>query len=169
MDFRLCPMTEQDGSRISEWRYPPPYDRYRWPPWERMRQEEREFGDPAIRAAQYLSVRGEHDGELAAYVQLFPLDRAIRIGLGLRPDLCGLGLGRDVVRLAVQEARKRRPDAEIDLEVEAWNRRAVKVYEKASFVLSDTYERMSEHGIVHILCMVWRPHPSGNRGEDAKA
>lgn len=157
-------MTEEDGSRICEWRYPPPYDRYRWLPWERMRREEREFGDPAVRAAQYLSVRSLLDGELAAYVQLFPLDRAIRIGLGLRPDLCGLGLGRDVVRLAVLEALRRKPDAEIDLEVEAWNGRAVRAYEKAGFVLSDTYERMAEHGIVHILCMVWRSHPSGDPG-----
>jgi len=157
VNFRLCAMTESDGSRVCEWKYPPPYDRYCWPAWEHVLREAREFGDPDIRAAQYLSVRSEPGDELAAYVQLFPLDRAIRIGLGLRPDLCGLGYGASIIRLAAEEARRRRPDAEIDLEVEAWNRRAIKAYEKAEFSVQDRYQRRAEHGIVHIVCMVWQP------------
>lgn len=156
MDFELRPMSEEDGRRICEWRYPPPYDRYRWPAWDVMEREGREFADASIRAAQYLSIY-ERGGGLAAYVQLFPLDRTTRIGLGLRPDLCGNGLGKEVVRMAVDEARRRRPEAEIDLEVETWNVRAVKAYEKAGFVAEDEYGKRAAHGIVRVLCMVWRP------------
>jgi RimJ/RimL family protein N-acetyltransferase len=153
MIFHISPMTEQDARLICDWRYPPPYDCYRWPPWPQMQREKREFADPDIRADQYLSIR-EADGTLAAYVQLFPLDRAVRIGLGLRPDLCGHGFGGEVIRLAITEARRRRPRAEIDLEVETWNQRAIRAYQKAGFVMQDQYERRAEHGIVHVLCMV---------------
>jgi [ribosomal protein S18]-alanine N-acetyltransferase len=156
MTFELRPMTETDARLLCDWRYPAPYERYGWPAWERMAQEGRKFADPEIRAAQYLSVYRETD-EFAAYVQLFPLDRAIRIGLGLRPDLCGAGLGADVVRLAVGEARRRQPDAEIDLEVETWNRRAIKAYEKAEFAAEDEYDILGPQGTVRVLCMVWRP------------
>ena len=169
MDFQMRSMTEEDGSLICEWRYPPPYDRYRWLSWEQMKREMREFGDPAIRAAQYRSVRSGRDDELIAYVQLFPLDRAVRIGLGLRPDLCGCGHGGAVIRLAVQEALrcKPRPDAEIDLEVETWNKRAIRAYEKAGFVPESRYDRQAEHGVVQVLCMVWQPSASAPKGEKA--
>ncbi|MBW5448669.1 GNAT family N-acetyltransferase [Cohnella sp. CFH 77786] len=156
MTFQLRPMTENDARRICEWRYPAPYERYNWPDWERMIREGREFADPDIRSSQYRSVyRGAN--EFAAYIQLFPLDRAIRIGLGLRPDLCGAGLGAEVVRLAVREAIRRRPEAEIDLEVETWNLRAIKAYEKAGFAAEDEYGKPAAVGIVQVLCMVWRP------------
>ncbi len=154
MHPRLHPMTEQEAQAVSEWRYPPPYDVYRWPAWADMLRDGREFADPDIRLAQYLSVRDDH-GRLVGYVQLFPLDRAIRIGIGLRPDLCDRGLGANVIRLSVREAVRRMPDGEIDLEVEQWNKRAIRAYEKAGFVITDEYARRATHGIVHLYCMVW--------------
>lgn len=89
------------------------------------------------------------------YAQLFPLDRAVRLGIGLRPDLCDRGLGPALIRLAAAEARAARPDAaEIDLEVEQWNERAVRAYEKAGFRITDSYERRASHGLVALHCMV---------------
>ncbi|WP_276357875.1 GNAT family N-acetyltransferase [Cohnella caldifontis] len=164
MPFTLRPMTEEDARRLCEWRYPEPYDRYRWPAWEEMAKEGREFADPDIRAKQYVSF-ADAKGELAGYAQLFPLDRAVRLGIGLRPDLCGLGLGPEAILLAAREARRRRPDADIDLEVETWNERAVKAYKKAGFVVEDEYGKRAEHGIVRVLCMVWRERsPGPDRG-----
>ncbi|WP_246042441.1 GNAT family N-acetyltransferase [Cohnella pontilimi] len=159
--FRLTPMTEEDGRQVCGWLYPEPYDRYRWPAWEQMVRQRKEFADPDIRKAQYLAVRDER-GELAGYVQLFALDRAIRLGLGLRPDLCDRGYGKEVTLLAVREAAKRRPWAEIDLEVETWNRRAIRVYEKAGFRAQDEYERQAGHGAVRVLCMVWQGEPENS-------
>lgn len=153
--MQLCTMTEEEAQAVTEWRYPPPYDVYRWPAWADMLREGREFADPDIRGAQYLSVRSNQDGALIGYVQLFPLDRAIRIGIGLRPDLCDQGLGASIITLAVEEAARRQPGAEIDLEVEQWNKRAIRAYEKAGFSITDEYTRRATHGPVHLYCMVW--------------
>ncbi|WP_123042753.1 GNAT family N-acetyltransferase [Cohnella candidum] len=166
MNFQLRPMTEEDARQLCEWRYPAPYDRYGWPSWEQMVRDGREFADPEIRASQYVSAIRE-SGEMAAYVQFFPLDRAVRIGLGLRPDLCGAGLGLGLVRSAVQEAKRRYPDHEIDLEVETWNRRAIKTYERAGFAVEDEYDRPSPNGIVRVLCMVWLPARTDGNGAQA--
>ena len=151
--FRIVPMTERDGETICTWRYPPPCDVYRWPPWERMAAAGIEFGDPDIRARQYASVLDD-EGSLVGYVQFFPLAGVVRLGLGLRPDCCGRGWGAAFARAAAQEAARRAPDAEIDLEVETWNERAIRAYRKAGFEIEDRYDRKAEHGIVSIYCMV---------------
>ncbi|MEQ4482928.1 hypothetical protein [Cohnella silvisoli] len=87
----LDALTEGDGREICEWRYPAPYDLYRWPSWETMVKQGREFGDPQIRQVQYLAVRTKREFELeqlVGYVQFFQMDRTLRIGMGLRPDCC---------------------------------------------------------------------------------
>lgn len=153
--MQLHPMTEKDAQTVTEWRYPPPYDVYRWPAWEDMLRDGSEFADPEIREAQYLTVRDSRDRSLVGYVQLFPLDRAVRIGIGLRPDLCDQGLGTPIIKLAIEEAARRQPGAEIDLEVEQWNKRAIRAYEKAGFAITDEYTRRATHGPVRLYCMVW--------------
>lgn len=155
-DFHIGPMSEEDGARICGWRYPPPYDKYRWPPWDRMKAEEREFGDPEIRERQYASVR-DGGGELIGYAQFFPMEGVVRLGLGLRPDCCDLGWGPAFAAALAAEAARRAPGAEIDLEVESWNARAIRAYEKAGFAATDRYDRKSAHGIVSIVCMVHQP------------
>ena len=152
--LRLEPMTEQDGRAICHWRYPEPYHLFRWPAWEDMVKQEKEFGDPLIRDRQYLAAR--KDGQLVGYVQLFPMERTVRIGMGLRPDCCDRGWGTHLTRLVIQEASRRQPSAEVDLEVEKWNRRAIRTYEKAGFVVADQYDRRAVHGIVSVYCMVHR-------------
>ena len=154
--LHLVPMTEQDGQAICRWRYPEPYHLFKWPDWGDMVKEGKEFGDPELRRLQYLAVRNAADDSLVGYVQLFPMDRTIRLGMGLRPDCCGHGWGAHLTKLVVQEASRRQPDAEIDLEVEKWNRRAIRAYEKAGFVVTDQYDRRAAHGIVSVFCMVWK-------------
>ncbi|WEK54344.1 MAG: GNAT family N-acetyltransferase [Candidatus Cohnella colombiensis] len=152
--LHLVNMTAEEAQSISRWTYPAPYDCYRWPEWGEMLREEREFADPHIREAQYQSV---HDDShtLVGYIQLFPLDRAIRIGLGLRPDCCNQGWGAALTRLAIDEALRRQPHAEIDLEVEEWNKRAIRTYEKAGFTITDQYTKRAMHGDVALFCMVY--------------
>jgi ribosomal protein S18 acetylase RimI-like enzyme len=95
--------------------------------------------------------------ELCGYAQLFPLVGVTRLGLGLRPDLCGRGLGSAFVKLIAQEACNRQPANEIDLEVLIWNTRAIKAYERAGFHITDTYERNTPTGPDIFHCMVFRP------------
>jgi ribosomal-protein-alanine N-acetyltransferase len=152
--FSLDTMTEEDGQAVSEWRYPAPYDRYRWPSWEMMVKHGWEFGDVQIRQTQYVAVRNELE-HLIGFIQFFAMDRTIRIGMGLKPDCCDQGWGSTLTLIAVKEANRRQPGAEIDLEVEQWNKRAIRTYEKAGFIITDEYNRQASHGTVNVFCMVW--------------
>lgn len=139
--YHIRPMTEQDAEKICSWRYAPPYDFYNWPSWGDMQRDRHEFGDSQLRAEQYAAVCNAESDELVGFAQFFPLAGVTRLGLGMRPDLCGSGQGPAFARAIAEEALRRRPIDEIDLEVHVWNERARQAYERAGFVVTDTYQK----------------------------
>ncbi|ASS67757.1 GNAT family N-acetyltransferase [Paenibacillus sp. D51F] len=156
LGWQVVPMTERHAEEVCGWRFEPPYDVYNNDPWEVLRKLEIEIGDPKLRQEQYAAVVDPEDGELMGYAQFFPIQGVTRLGLAMRPDLCGDGLGPAFVSLLVQEAKRRKPGDEIDLEVLIWNRRAKRAYEKAGFRLTDTYERGTPEGPKMFHCMVYK-------------
>ncbi|MHA6481438.1 GNAT family N-acetyltransferase [Paenibacillus sp. strain BS8-2] len=154
----IVPLELDHAAQLCDWTYSAPYERFNWPDWDAMQKDEIEFGDPVLRIQQYGAILDErHD--LIGYVQFFPLGNVTRLGLGLRPDLCGMGLGASIVRMLAEEALRRMPGNEIDLEVLIWNERAIRAYEKAGFRITDTYLLPSLTGgdpeLFH--CMVYEP------------
>ncbi|BFT75915.1 hypothetical protein PAENIP36_73570 [Paenibacillus sp. P36] len=121
-----------------------------------MLREQTEFADPHIRAEQYRAIVDD-SGVLAGFVQFFPIVGVTRLGLGLRPDLCGKGSGIGVqfVQLLTREALKHAPGQEVDLEVLVWNERAIRTYERAGFTITDTYEKQTPTGVSNFHCMVY--------------
>lgn len=157
LSLRIVPMNIRHCQDICTWTYEPPYDLYEWSSWAQMEQEEQEFADQEIREAQYISILEKASDCLVGYAQLFPLNGVTRLGLGMRPELCGLGMGSSFVRFIAEEAQRRRPADEIDLEVLTWNIRAQKAYQRAGFVITDEYERPTPKGVMNFYCMVYQP------------
>ncbi|MBJ6360775.1 GNAT family N-acetyltransferase [Paenibacillus sp. GCM10012307] len=151
--FTFCPLTEAYAQEACSWRYPPPYDVFERLSWEHQKAAEIDLGDPIVRDKQYLAIVDQHY-ILCGYVQLFPLSGVLRLGVGLRPDLCGQGLGAPLMRKLALEARRHAPGQEIDLEVPAWNVRAIKAYEKAGFHITDTYALKVGPDWQDVHCMV---------------
>jgi len=151
--WKLQPMLEEHGLQICGWRYPQPYEVYNWTAWDAMVRDGEEFADPDIRRTQY-AVTLDRSGAVSGFAQFFPMAGVTRLGFGLRPDLCGRGNGADFVRAIVQEAARRAPGSEIDLEVLVWNERAIRCYEAAGFTVQDTYERPAPTGMITVHCMV---------------
>lgn len=154
LSFEIHTMTEQEAEAVCGWIYEPPYDIYGWMPWEDMKKLGIEFGDPELRAQQY--VTAHRGGVFWGFAQLFPLGGTTRLGIGMRPDLCGRGTGALLVRAAAEEALRRIPGQEIDLEVLTWNQRAISAYRKAGFAITDLYERMTPEGMKPFYCMVYQ-------------
>ena len=118
--WTFTPMTQVEAEVIAGWHYPGEYAFYDadWIP-EGMG----ELLDPAQRGDQYHSAWNA-EGELDGFAQLSPLEGgATEIGLGLRPDLTGRGLGQVFT------------DAVIDLA------RAIRVYERCGFVETGRHVR----------------------------
>ncbi|MBM7567489.1 GNAT family N-acetyltransferase [Paenibacillus sacheonensis] len=154
--FNVIPLSEAHAEQLSSWRYEPPFDFYNWTTWQVMLELGMEFGDPDIRTRQYAAVL-DSDGDFIGFAQFFPLLGLTRLGLGLRPDLCDQGLGLSFVQAIVAEALRRAPDYEIDLEVHTWNDRAILTYQRAGFIITDTYAKQTHTGLVDVYCMCYLP------------
>src|SRR6185437_15200007 len=83
-------MTQADAERIAGWHYPGEYAFY---DADFIPESAGELLDPARRGDQYHAARNA-DGELEGFAQFEPVAGATEIGLGLRPDLTGRGLGQ---------------------------------------------------------------------------
>lgn len=151
----VVPMSREQAEACCSWVYASPYDRiYGWLPFSQMEALGIELGDPDVRQQQYVSVL-DAEGALCGFAQLFPMVNVVRLGIGMRPDLCGQGLGKSFVHAVVHAAKERYPDLPIDLEVQDWNERAIRTYLKAGFVVTETYDKHTPEGIGRFHCMTY--------------
>jgi ribosomal-protein-alanine N-acetyltransferase len=134
-ELNIQPMSDTSAQAIAGWQYPPPYDFYNAAADD---EDLAELMDPKIRAGQYFEVLDEA-GELVGFFQYKTGKDPIEIGLGLRPDLAGKGLGVAFVQAGMDFARDHFGVASLSLEVATFNTRARLVYERAGFVPGETY------------------------------
>ncbi|HEY1352730.1 MAG TPA: GNAT family protein [Ktedonobacteraceae bacterium] len=140
MQFTFALMSESDARTIQVWRYEEPYAIY-----SATASEEGLAQMLEPRSPQY-AVRNEQ-GELIGFFcfgtsarvwesaepALYDRDRTIDIGLGLRPDLTGRGLGLAFVEAGLAFAREQFAPRYFRLFVLSFNKRARRVYEQAGF------------------------------------
>ena len=162
MEFTFSPMNETDARTISEWRYEPPYDVYN-PGSDDEASDSSELLD---KRSPYYAVCNEQ-GELVGYFcygtagqpwevnepSLYVDDKVIVIGLALRPDLTGKGLGLSFVNAGLAFAREQFQPVMFHLYVLAFNQRAIRVYERAGFHSDGKITVHNMHGPVEFVEM----------------
>jgi ribosomal-protein-alanine N-acetyltransferase len=144
-------MTQGDAEIVAAWHYEPPYDFY---DFEADPEDLAEILDPVQRAGDYHAV--ELDGELVGFFSFKRHGDAVEIGLGLRPDLTGRGLGPAFVEAGMDHARTAFDPEELWLDVATFNDRAKKVYERAGFEPRHVWMHRSGQGPVEFLRMTRR-------------
>lgn len=161
MRFTSRPLTRADVEALLTWHYEPPYDTY--DPGgtpEDVAEMRAAAGSPT-----WFAVEDAEADDLIAFVECIPSGGEVEIGLGLRPDLTGRGIGQTFALAVLAEARARWPSARVWLDVFPWNVRAITVYERVGFVRGDVYLRRFDNGIERsFLRMLLR-----DQGEDAKS
>ncbi len=149
MRFTFTPMTVEDAHTIQSWHYEEPYTIYNIGEGPDVLTEMLDRRSPyyAVRNEQNMLV-GFYNYGTSAHVDgdmkpgLFVGDHMVTIGLGLRPDITGHGLGLAFVNAGLDFARREFAPRRFRLYVFAWNKRAICVYERAGF------QRIGPH-IVH--------------------
>jgi [ribosomal protein S18]-alanine N-acetyltransferase len=165
VQFTAMPMTADDARAIQTWRYEGEYATYNVAD---TADGLAELLDPR---SPYFAVRDEHSelvgffaygtagevggemGESEPALYADPADRTLSVGLGLRPDLTGKGLGLLFVEAALAFARARFAPSGFRMFVLDWNTRAIRVYERAGFARVRTLTVTNRHGTLTFVEM----------------
>ncbi|MFL6070055.1 MAG: GNAT family N-acetyltransferase [Actinomycetes bacterium] len=135
-------MTVDDAQAVAGWRYPGEYAFYNW---DADPGDLAELLDPAGWGRQFFAVDGR-DGARVGFFEFKADGESLEIGLGLRPDLTGGGLGLAFVEAGVQFAEEQFGTRSLTLAVAEFNQRAVTVYRRAGFEEVEHYEHETNGG-----------------------
>lgn len=148
--MRVADWNEAYANEVATWHYDPPYDFY---DLASDPHDEAEMRDPA-HAAHYRAVLPEGGDLLDAFWYFDPQGDAVEVGIGVRPDLTGRGLGESFLRAQLDYATGEWRPATFRLFVAAWNERAIRLYERLGFteVSRETrqFELVGEHEFIQM-------------------
>ena len=105
--------------------------------------------------AAVLCRRRDSTPELAGFLAVKLTGPEAEIGLGLRPDLTGHGVGESFVRTCLRFASAALGAQSYTLAVAAFNRRAITVYERAGFQEVERFEQFT-NGELHAFIRMAR-------------
>jgi RimJ/RimL family protein N-acetyltransferase len=162
MNLKFHPMDEASARKRLNWRYEPPYNFYN-PRTDATEYLMQDLLDPH---KAYYAITDEQ-GVLVGYC-CFGINArvpggdynkmALDVGLGMRPDLTGQGRGHGFFTAIVDFAwRELKPQA-LRVTVAAFNRRAMRVYEKAGFERVQEFQRSGDGAEFVILVKKRKPH-----------
>lgn len=137
--LKASTLTEAQAKEICTWRYEGAYAVYNFSGWEEVVKNKWGLSSKNVRDAEFLAfTRGE---VLVAYGRVYTAGERVLLGIGLKPNLCGLGMGSSVMMQLVAIAEERYPGWPIFVEVRDFNARAKKCYEGVGFNVVHKYRR----------------------------
>jgi ribosomal-protein-alanine N-acetyltransferase len=143
LEFAIRPMTAVDAHAIATWRYPGEYSFY---DADADPDDLAELLDPAEWGQRYFAADELTGHTLAGSLVVKLTGPVAEIGLGLRPDLTGRGVGESFLRACLRFASAALGARSYTLAVAAFNRRAIIVYERAGFQEVDRFEHFTNGG-----------------------
>ncbi|WP_029421462.1 GNAT family N-acetyltransferase [Alicyclobacillus macrosporangiidus] len=148
MNFVTRTMTQADAIQIAGWTYEPPYDFYNMGGTDESVNEllngsywvvESNDGDIIGFYCTGGSAQVPAGHTLGAY--LHGVEDVVDLGIGMRPDLTGRGLGTPFLDCVLRKVAARHPSADIRLTVAAFNRRAIQLYRRFGFQYQTEFVR----------------------------
>ena len=128
MKIRVRPASAAVLRERQGWRYEPPYDFYD------------EDEEPVLNPERFFAARDE-SGRLIGFYYFEEKGDALEVGLGLAPEMTGRGLGLEFLERGLAFGRRRYRPERIILNVAAFNKRAIRVYERAGFRITGKHVR----------------------------
>jgi ribosomal-protein-alanine N-acetyltransferase len=142
-------MTTPFAKAIGQWHYEGVYSFY---DLGEDVEDRREFLDPANWNGAYYAVL-DQEGQLVGYFVFSPEEDVLVLGLGMRPDLTGRGLGADFIDAGLAFAQEHYTQQKLRLSVATFNRRAIRAYEQAGFVRGRIVQQETNGGTYEFVEM----------------
>ncbi|MDF2882287.1 MAG: family acetyltransferase [Clostridiaceae bacterium] len=140
MNLKLTNFSESHAKQICSWRYSGEYSVYNYPDWNTAVSQNWGITIKQKWENEFIAVVNELN-ELCGYIRFINQSDYVLVGIGLKPTICGFGLGNTVMQLLKLACNRRYGNKKIVLEVRCFNERAIKCYKKAGFNIVDSYEK----------------------------
>ena len=130
----LQPLAEFTAGQIANWKYEAPYDAYSF----KGDQDDYLLDESTWGTEQFCLMDGETViGQVACQFE----GSDLWVGLSMNPAMVGKGYGGAFVRKCVEEIRRaKKHTGRLLLRVAAWNKRAIKAYQRAGFTYLETIQ-----------------------------
>jgi ribosomal-protein-alanine N-acetyltransferase len=151
MQLKIEALDQSAAEEIASWHYEGEYTFY---DFASDQEDLEELLDPELRGETMFKARNP-ENELVGFFSFNQIAGALDIGVGLRPDLTGQGLGRSFVDAGLVFAKMMYSPEVIQLRVAAFNKRAIKVYERAGFVAVEHFLQRTNGGEFDFVRMEW--------------
>ena len=149
MKLTLTPMTETFAREIDGWHYEGVYSFY---DLAEDPKDRREFLDPTSWPDTCFAVVDERE-DLIGFFSFTKEGKDLALGLGLRPNLTGQGLGGAFLEAGLSFGRQRYRPRTFRLSVATFNQRAIRVYERAGFVQGRALRQETNGGVYEFVEM----------------
>lgn len=155
--YKVEILTEEYAIEMCKWKYHGEYSVYNIPSREIITQEKRDISNQKERVNQFYAFTDENR-ILCGVIRIQDKKDWLKLGLGLKPELCGLGLGDEFIKHILNLCKELHPNKKIVLDVRTFNIRAIKCYQKAGFKIVDTIKLITPTGMDDFVKMEFIEH-----------
>ncbi|MBN2556640.1 MAG: GNAT family N-acetyltransferase [Anaerolineales bacterium] len=149
MTFHIQPMDPASAAAIAAWHYEGPYAFY---DMDQDPEDLAELLDPRSWKDRTYAVTDEQ-GELVGFFCFERERETVDVGLGLRPDCTGKGLGWAFLEAGLAFARETYAPKTFTLSVATFNQRAITLYRQAGFEDGEVFQQETNGGTFEFLRM----------------
>lgn len=151
MELVFRPLTQIHALEIAnEWKYDDIYSFY---DMTADVEDHEEFIDEDLRDQNDHYEVLENNG-LFGFFCVIQANTSIEIGLGMRPDICGKGKGKQFVKQIIDFVEHNYKFDKLIMNVATFNQRAIKVYHSCGFKDLEITKRSSNGGVYEFLTLV---------------
>lgn len=148
--YQIGPMTQSQAELIANtWRYEGLYAFY---DMDQDKEDLAEFLDPKAREGNVFTVSQMED--VVGFCSIQTENGEVEIGFGMRPDLTGRGFGQEFVTFLVDYIIKTYHPENISLAVATFNKRAITLYERIGFRLTERFDQQTNGSVYPFIRMV---------------
>ncbi|CEN82400.1 acetyltransferase [[Clostridium] sordellii] len=131
MNLKSVKFTEELAKEVTTWKYEGDYEIYNLPSWDEVLKKQISLCREEKRK-NFIGYVNEQNN-LVGFVNLVDEEDSVFLGIGVKPKYCGVGIGKQIIKMSLDECKKRYKNKPIILEVRSWNKRAINCYESQGF------------------------------------
>lgn len=154
--YQVVKLSEKAAKQICEWRYEGEYAIYNLSTWEDAVKGHWPITNEVKRTLEFRGVLNSQ-GQLSGFFRMSMNEEGyIEVALGMKPNLCGQGLGKSFVREITRYVEAQAPNRQICIEVRQFNQRAIKCYAAVGYEIIKEHMRQTPWGIFEYYRMEYR-------------